>query len=175
MTKIEKVLYTAKAHTTGGREGGASRTDDGRLDIKLSPPGSSGTGTNPEQLFAAGWSACFLSSIKIEAGKAKVKLPADVAIDAEVDLGKAGDAYPLAARLISMSACRESIAKLLRTCSTRPTSSAVIRTPHAATLRSRSTWSKPSLGRLRPSDSELLCGREARTISGDLLGPCRLR
>ena len=98
MTKIEKVLYTAKAHTTGGREGGASRTDDGRLDVKLSPPGS-GTGTNPEQLFAAGWSACFLSSIKIEAGKAKVKLPADVAIDAEVDLGKAGDAYPLAARL----------------------------------------------------------------------------
>jgi lipoyl-dependent peroxiredoxin len=98
MTKIEKVLYTAKAHTTGGREGGASRTDDGRLDIKLSPPGS-GTGTNPEQLFAAGWSACFLSSIKIEAGKAKVKLPADIAIDAEVDLGKAGDAYPLAARL----------------------------------------------------------------------------
>jgi osmotically inducible protein OsmC len=98
MTKIEKVLYTAKAHTTGGREGGASRTDDGRLDIKLSPPGS-GAGTNPEQLFAAGWSACFLSSIKIEAGKAKVKLPADIAIDAEVDLGKAGDAYPLAARL----------------------------------------------------------------------------
>jgi osmotically inducible protein OsmC len=98
MTKIEKVLYTAKAHTTGGREGGASRTDDGRLDIKLSPPGS-GTGTNPEQLFAAGWSACFLSSIKIEAGKAKVKLPADIAIDAEVDLGKTGGAYPLAARL----------------------------------------------------------------------------
>ena len=99
MTKIEKVLYTAKAHTTGGREGGASRTDDGRLDIKLSPPGSSGTGTNPEQLFAAGWSACFLSSIRIEAGKAKVKLPADVAIDAEVDLGMTGGAYPLAARL----------------------------------------------------------------------------
>ncbi len=98
MTKIEKVLYTAKAHTTGGREGGASRTDDGRLDVKLSPPGS-GTGTNPEQLFAAGWSACFLSSIKIAAGKAKVKLPADVAIDAEVDLGMTGSAYPLAARL----------------------------------------------------------------------------
>ena len=141
MTKIDKVLYTAKAHTTGGREGGASRTDDGRLDVKLSAPGT-GTGTNPEQLFAAGWSACFLSSIKIEAGKAKVKLPADVAIDAEVDLGKTGGAYP--SRLVSMSACRESIAKLLRTCSTRPTSSAVIRTPHVATLRSRSTWSKPA-------------------------------
>jgi osmotically inducible protein OsmC len=47
MTKIEKVLYTAKAHTTGGREGGASRTDDGRLDVKLSPPGSSGTAPTP--------------------------------------------------------------------------------------------------------------------------------
>jgi len=60
MTKIEKVLYTAKAHTTGGREGGASRTSDGRLDVKLSVPGTSGTGTNPEQLFATGWSACYL-------------------------------------------------------------------------------------------------------------------
>jgi osmotically inducible protein OsmC len=98
MTKLEKVLYTAKIHTTGGREGGASRSDDGRLDVKISPPGT-GTGTNPEQLFAAGWSACFLSSIKIVAGKAKVKLPADVAIDAEVDLGMTGGAYPLAARL----------------------------------------------------------------------------
>jgi lipoyl-dependent peroxiredoxin len=66
MTKLEKVLYTAKAHTTGGREGGASRTDDGRLEVKLSSRGTPGTGTNPEQLFAAGWSACFLSAIKIE-------------------------------------------------------------------------------------------------------------
>jgi lipoyl-dependent peroxiredoxin len=72
MTKIEKVLYTAKAHTTGSREGGASRTDDGRLEVKLSSPGTPGTGTNPEQLFAAGWSACFLSAIKLAAGKRKV-------------------------------------------------------------------------------------------------------
>jgi hypothetical protein len=50
MTKPEKVVSTAKAHTTGGREGGASRSDDGRLEVKLSPPGTSGTGTNPEQL-----------------------------------------------------------------------------------------------------------------------------
>jgi lipoyl-dependent peroxiredoxin len=57
MTKLEKLLYTAKAHTTGGREGGASRTDDGLLEVKLSVPGTPGTGTNPEQLFAAGWSA----------------------------------------------------------------------------------------------------------------------
>ena len=63
ITKVEKVLYTAKAHTTGGRDGGASRTSDGRLDVKLSVPGTAGTGTNPEQLFAVGWSACFLSAI----------------------------------------------------------------------------------------------------------------
>jgi lipoyl-dependent peroxiredoxin len=99
MTKLEKVLYTAKAHTTGGRDGGASRTDDGRLEIKLSSPGTPGTGTNPEQLFAAGWSACFLSAIKLAAGKRKVTLPADVAIDAEVDLGPTHGAYGLAARL----------------------------------------------------------------------------
>jgi lipoyl-dependent peroxiredoxin len=73
ITQIEKVIYTAKAHTTGGREGGASRTSDGCLDVKLSVPGTSGTGTNPEQLFAVGWSACFLSAIKIVAARMKVK------------------------------------------------------------------------------------------------------
>ena len=99
MTKIEKVLYTAKAHTTGGREGGASRTSDGRLDVKLSVPGTSGTGTNPEQLFAVGWSACYLSAIKIVAARMKVKLPADLAIDTEVDLGTADGGYLLQARL----------------------------------------------------------------------------
>jgi lipoyl-dependent peroxiredoxin len=98
MTSLEKVLYTAKAHTTGGREG-ASRTSDGRLDIKLSTPGTPGAGTNPEQLFAAGWSACFLSAIKIVAGKMKVTLPADPAIDAEVDLSTAHGVFGLAARL----------------------------------------------------------------------------
>ena len=97
--KLERVLYTAKAHTTGGRENGTSRTDDGRLDVKLSSPGAAGTGTNPEQLFAVGWSACFLSAIKLVAGKSKVKLPADVAIDAEVDLCLAEGAYSLRARL----------------------------------------------------------------------------
>jgi osmotically inducible protein OsmC len=98
MTQLEKVLYTAKAHTTGGRDGSA-RTDDGRLDVKLSTPGTSGIGTNPEQLFAAGWSACFISAMKIEAGKMKITLPDRLAIDAEVDLGTAGSAYGLAARL----------------------------------------------------------------------------
>jgi Ohr subfamily peroxiredoxin len=99
ITQIERVLYTAKAHTTGGREGGASRTSDGRLDVKLSVPGAPGTGTNPEQLFAVGWSACFLSAMKIVAGRMKVRLPADHAIDIEVDLGMTGGGYLLQARL----------------------------------------------------------------------------
>jgi len=96
---LDKILYTAKAHTSGGREGGSSRTDDGRLDVKISLPGGPGAGTNPEQLFAAGWSTCFLSAIKLVAGKKRVSLPADVAIDAEVDLGTAHGTFGLAARL----------------------------------------------------------------------------
>lgn len=99
ITKIEKVLYTAKAHTTGGREGGTSRTSDGRLDVKLSVPGTAGTGTNPEQLFAVGWSSCYLSALKLVAGKMSVKLPADVAVDAEVDLGTGETGYLIQARL----------------------------------------------------------------------------
>ena len=99
MTKLEKILYTAKAHTTGGREGGASRTDDGRLQVALSIPGTPGTGTNPEQLFAAGWSACFLSALKLVAGKKRIALPDEVAIDAEVDLGLAKGVHNLAGRL----------------------------------------------------------------------------
>src|SRR6202795_3857793 len=114
MTKLEKVLYTAKAHTTGGRDGGASRTDDGRLDVKLSVPGTPGTGTNPEQLFAAGWSACFLSAIKLVAGKMKVRLPADAAIDAEVDLGMTGGEYLLQARLnVSLPDLEREVAQAL--------------------------------------------------------------
>jgi lipoyl-dependent peroxiredoxin len=97
--QIEKVIYTAKAHTTGGREGGTSRSSDGRLDIKLTTPGAKGDGTNPEQLFAAGWSSCFLSAIKLEAGSRKIKLPSDAAVDAEVDLGVTTGEYFLQARL----------------------------------------------------------------------------
>jgi osmotically inducible protein OsmC len=99
MPTLDKILYTARAHTTGGREGGVSRTDDGRLEVRLSSPGASGGGTNPEQLFAAGWSACFLSAIKFVAGKKKVLLPDAAAIDAEVDLGTTGDGFMLRARL----------------------------------------------------------------------------
>jgi lipoyl-dependent peroxiredoxin len=99
MTQPGKLLYTAKAHTTGGREGGASRTSDGRLDVKFSLPGAPGNGTNPEQLFAVGWSACFTSAIKIVAAKMNVKLPSDMAIDSEVDLCTGDDGYFLQARL----------------------------------------------------------------------------
>jgi Ohr subfamily peroxiredoxin len=94
-----KLLYTAKVHTTGGREGGAARSSDGNLDIRISPPGGHGTGTNPEQLFAAGWSACFESAIGIAARKKKIALPADFAVDAEVDLNLVGGFYTLGARL----------------------------------------------------------------------------
>jgi lipoyl-dependent peroxiredoxin len=99
ISRIEKVIYTAKTHTTGGRDGGSSRTSDGRLDVKLAVPATSGNGTNPEQLFAVGWSSCFLSALKIVAARKKVRLPADVSIDAEVDLGTTGSSYLIQARL----------------------------------------------------------------------------
>ena len=98
MATIDKVLYTAKTHTTGGRDG-ASRTSDGRLEVKLATPGTAGVGTNPEQLFAAGWSACFLSAIGLVASQKKVALPADRSIDAEVDLGTNTGGFALRARL----------------------------------------------------------------------------
>ena len=98
MASLEKVLYTAHAHTTGGRDG-ASRTDHGRLDVKLSSPGTAGTGTNPEQLFAAGYSACFIGAMKAVAGQQKITLPQDLAIDASVDLGKLGAGYGIAVRM----------------------------------------------------------------------------
>jgi osmotically inducible protein OsmC len=94
-----KVIYTAKTRTTGGRENGVSRSSDGRLDVMLSLPGSPRIGTNPEQLFAAGWSACFAGAIGLAARKKKIKLPVDVAIDAEVDLHLDDGEYFLSARL----------------------------------------------------------------------------
>lgn len=114
ITPIEKVIYTAKAHTTGGRDGAASHTSDGRLDVKLSVPGHPGTGTNPEQLFAVGWCACFLSAIKIVAARMKVRLPADLAIDTEVDLGTTGGGYLLQARLnVNLPGIEREIAQAL--------------------------------------------------------------
>jgi osmotically inducible protein OsmC len=108
-----KVVYTAKTHTTGGRESGVSRSSDGRLDVKLSLPGSARIGTNPEQLFAAGWSACFESAIGLAARKRKIAL-ADLAIDAEVDLHLADGAYFLSARLnVSLPGIAHEVAQAL--------------------------------------------------------------
>lgn len=121
MTRIEKIVYTGKTRTTGGRDG-ASRSSDGCLDIKLSPPGSSGAGTNPEQLFAAGWSACFIGAIGLAAGKRRIALPADLAVDAEVDLGTTEGAYFLQARLnvslpgLAPELARELVEEAHRTC-----------------------------------------------------------
>jgi osmotically inducible protein OsmC len=98
IAQLDKVLYTANAHVTGGRDG-AARTDDGRLDIKLSSPGTPGTGTNPEQLFAAGYAACFVGAMKAVAGMQKITLPADLAVDSRVNLGKVGQAYGISAEL----------------------------------------------------------------------------
>ena len=100
MTQLEKVLYTGRTHTTSGGRDGTARSDDGRLDIALSSPGTKGAGTNPEQLFAAGWSACFIGAIGLAAQAAKVTLPEDLSVDAEVDLGRIGDGYALQARLL---------------------------------------------------------------------------
>ena len=121
MTTIDKVLYTGKTHTTGGRDG-FSRSDDAQLDVKLSPPGSAHAGTNPEQLFAAGWSACFIGAMGIAAGKRKIKLPAETAVDAEVDLGTTAGAYFLQARLnislpgIDPELARELVEEAHQTC-----------------------------------------------------------
>ena len=106
-----KVLYTANTHTTGGRDGRA-QSSDSRLDVALSVPGGPGAGTNPEQLFAAGWSACFIGAMGRAASSQKVKLPADVAVDAEVDLGTVGDGFQLQARLaISLPGLERDVAE----------------------------------------------------------------
>lgn len=93
-----KVLYKAQATATGGRDGRAA-TSDGRLDVSLSTPrelgGPGGTGTNPEQLFAAGYSACFLSALKFIAGQAKTRLPDDATVSATVGIGQAAVGFGL--------------------------------------------------------------------------------
>lgn len=99
MSTNAKVLYTGKTRTSSGGRDGTSRSSDGRLDIALSSPGTVGRGTNPEQLFAAGWSACFIGAMGFAARSMNVALPPDLAIDAEVDLCNADGAYLLQARL----------------------------------------------------------------------------
>lgn len=98
ITAIEKVVYTGKTHTTGGRNG-ESHSSDGRLAVKLSAPGSTGPGTNPEQLLAAGWSACFIGAMSKAAAELNLTLPADTAVDAEIDLGLTNNAFFLQVRL----------------------------------------------------------------------------
>lgn len=102
MNKPEKILYTAKVTSTGGREGG-SRSDDERLNVKLSTPrglgGSDGTGTNPEQLFAAGYSACFIGAIKAVAKSQKITVAENVSIDAEVGIGPITNGFGLQVQL----------------------------------------------------------------------------
>lgn len=108
-----KTLYTAQVHTVGGREGMA-RSSDGQLDIKLSPPGTNRPGTNPEQLFAAGWSACFEGALGLAARQAGIQLPADTAIDAEIDLNQGDDGYFLTARLnVSIPGVQDDVAQSL--------------------------------------------------------------
>ncbi len=101
-TVLDKVLYTAHVHTTGGRDG-RSVTDDGLLDVKLALPpamGGDGKGTNPEQLFAAGYSACFMGALKHVASLKKVKVPADAAIDASVAIGPIPAGFGISAKLV---------------------------------------------------------------------------
>ncbi len=98
MLALDKTLYTARTHTQGGRDGSARSPDSG-LDVHLTTPGGTGHGTYPEQLFAAGWSACFLGAIRICASRMKITLSTALSIDAEVDLGMRGESFKLAARL----------------------------------------------------------------------------
>jgi osmotically inducible protein OsmC len=95
---LPTVLYTARVRTTRGRDG-VSQADDGRLNVRLSIPGTGQKGTNPEQLLAAGWSACFLSAIRQAAGTMRIRLPTALAVDAEVDLCSGAGSYFLRARL----------------------------------------------------------------------------
>ena len=102
MIKPESILYTAEAIVTGGREGSA-RTTDGRLDVKLNIPkelgGPGGDGTNPEQLFAAGYAACFLSAVKLVGRLNKTPVGDDASIHAIVGTGRAGERYALETEL----------------------------------------------------------------------------
>lgn len=109
-----KTLYTAHVHTVGGREG-AARSSDDQLDIKLASPGSGRPGVNPEQLFAAGWSACFEGALGLAAKSVGIALPAETAVDASVELhhGEA-EGYFLTARLdVSIPGVAEDVAHRL--------------------------------------------------------------
>ena len=99
---LQKVVYQAHATATGGREGTA-KSSEGVLDVKLSTPkemgGAGGSGTNPEQLFAAGYSACFLGAMKFIAGQKKIALPADTAVAGTVGFGPVAGGFGIEAQL----------------------------------------------------------------------------
>ena len=114
MSKTSRVVHTARTRTKGGREYGASRSSDGRLDIRFAIPDSDRIGTSPEHLFAAAWSACFESAIELAAQRRKVSLPAGVDIEAEVDLNAGGEGLFLSARFnISLSGVDREVAQAL--------------------------------------------------------------
>ena len=101
MITIDKVLYTARVHTTGGRNG-RSTSDDKLLDVALALPpsmGGAGAATNPEQLFAAGYLACYMGALRFHAGARKIAFPADASVEAECDVGPAGAGFGLAVRM----------------------------------------------------------------------------
>lgn len=108
MTTTEKVLFTGRTHTTSGRDG-ASRSSDGFVDVKLPQPHPAA-----ENLFASAWSACYLGAIELAAAQRKIKLPASPAVDTEIDLNRAGDAYFLRARLnVSLPGVDREVAQVL--------------------------------------------------------------
>ena len=112
--QVGKLIYTARIRTTGGRESGTARNSDGLPDIRLSAPGSGRLGTNPEQLFAAGRSACLESPIALAARRKGVVLPAETSIDAEVDLGLVDGGYVLSARLdVSLPGIEREVAQAI--------------------------------------------------------------
>jgi|TARA_R110001599_G_scaffold19524_3_gene74693 Ohr subfamily peroxiredoxin len=116
-TTIEKVVYRAHATATGGREGHA-KSSDGALDVKLSTPkelgGAGGEGTNPEQLFAAGYSACFLGALKHVASQEKVKLPQDTHIEGDVGIGAIPTGFGIEVELkISLPGLEQDVAQQL--------------------------------------------------------------
>ena len=100
--KVEKVLYRGKAKSTGGRDG-RTRTENGDIDVKLTTPkelgGPGGMGTNPEQMFAAGYSACFIGAMKFVAMQQKIKLPDDTFIEGEVGIGQIPGGFGIAVEL----------------------------------------------------------------------------
>ncbi len=99
----DKILYTAEVSVFGGREDGTAKSTDGNLDVILNSPkklGGTGEGTNPEQLFAAGYSACFIGAMGVVADRQKFTLPADVSVDGKVHIRAVGESYGLSVELV---------------------------------------------------------------------------